>query len=266
MLKLHKLTALFARTITDRIALVNHSWDHYAFIQQLEAKRYPVPIKKDMEKVEGIYVNFPSEITNKIGTIFDDNSPTAFQPLIEKNVIVRKSKKGDIFDTKQQKNPDNFFDFSKSEFTDKGVHGMDTKAYQNPIEFESRIFTQISKDTYKKSLDSFQNLIRANQANLSIVEIQNIRTALYELAKTCDDVVAHQLTWAQSLHHFPDNFIPPIRLPENFSKRDLKPEFQALLEKSEIKVRKISNILYMKKVPENDIKKAIELFEDTDMQ
>jgi len=263
----HKLTPLFSKTAFDRIALINNHWSHFSLIQQIESGSYSLPVVKNVSKIENYYNNFKSPATNKIVKIMEFNGPTTFYPLVEKGVNVHAYNKGEYYDTSSQAQPDNIFDFrNNNSYFDKRIHGMDNKAYENPREFESKIFSALSPQNYIAGIVSLEELIQNNSINLSFKQISNIKIALKELKDTCQDIKAHQIAWAKNLHYFPDKYIPPLRVPENFSTQDLNLHSKLELAKSMEKMEKISCYLFKKQIPENDYKKALELFEDSFIQ
>lgn len=204
-------------------------------------------------------------MTNKITTIYEYNVPTNFLGLVEKGVTVKAFEKGEHLDTFSQAEPDATFDFKGSKFQDQRKHGMDHKAVDKAREYESRIFSQFSKEQYESAMRAFENSMFVNTTvpfDQTIIIIETIE----KLIKTADNLKAHQIVWAENLHHFPKEFIPPLQVPKNFSTENLEPEILKMLQKSEIRMTKISNILWTRKIPENDFKKAIELFYDSEVQ
>lgn len=262
----HKLTPLFAKTAFDRIAIIQNHWNHYSLIQQIEKGNFTPPVLKNVSPISNYYLHFPSDSTNKIDKIFEYNCPTYFYPLTQKGVNVHTYKKGEHLDTASQPVPDNVFDFRNSQYQDKRVHGMDHKAYENPRELDSKIFSNISKKKYMDGLDDLESLIRSNIIDITKTQLNNIQTALTNLKYSCDNINEHQLIWAQNVHYFPKEFIPPMRVPNNFSTQDLRQEFKEHLEFSQERMQKISNYLYAQKVPENDLKKALEYLNDSFIQ
>lgn len=72
----------------------------------------------------------------------------------------------------------------------------------------------------------------ANIIDLTAQQLDNISMALRKLKDNCDNLIEHQQVWAENLHVFPNNYIPPIRVPKNFSVNDLKPHILQELDKS----------------------------------
>lgn len=265
----HKATPLFAKNIYDRIALVNNNWLHFETIQRIEggAFKQNTNIIRNVSPIENYYIHFPAPSSNKIKNILEYNGPTNFFPLVQKGVDVHCFQPGEKLDTKTQTKPDNILDFKNSTFEDKRTHGVDSKAYENPKEFESKIFSQLSKAKYERGIRAMENLITINIIDMTLERYEAIRNALNLLVETCDNLVEHQLVWAANLHHFPDKYIPPIKIPTNFSFADLCPEISLQIKKSEIKMKLISDRLYFLKAPENDLKRSItEYFADSEIQ
>lgn len=63
------------------------------------------------------------------------------------------------------------------------------------------IYSSIEEEIYTKKLHCFK--------------------ALSKLSKICADMNNHQLIWAKYIHLFPNNFIPPIRVPYHSSLKDI---------------------------------------------
>lgn len=90
---------------------------------------------------------------------------------------------------------------------------------------------------------------------------------LFDIKQSANDYERLQEIWAKNLHFFSEDFIPPLRVPDNFSLSNLKPEALNAVGKANIKLRKISDFLFARKVPETaNYKTAIALFEDSVMQ
>lgn len=91
-----------------------------------------------------------------------------------------------------------------------------------------------------------------------------------DLKTSCFNLEEHQKFWANNLHIFPSNWIPPMRLDSNLAIKALKPEFKQMLDIAEIRMNQISNLLYLKKIPQpqnNSMPiEALELFEASEMQ
>ena len=259
----HKLTPLFTRNIYERIAVVNNHWNHYPIVQQIESGAFKPPIQKNVDPIDDYYFSFPSPLSNKINKILEYNGPTNFFPLLQKGVDVHAFQKGEPLDTRTQAEPDDVFNFQKAQFEDKRIHGMDHKAYEDAREVESRIFSQLSTQKYQTSLKHLENLIINNCIDLTPKQLHNIALALDMLSRSCEDIVKHQLIWAEHVHYFPAKYIPPIKIPQNFSLANVTPDFLKAFKKSEWRMQKISDRLYELNAPENDLKKGIQYFEDS---
>jgi len=60
----------------------------------------------------------------------------------------------------------------------------------------------------------------------------------------------HQISWAKSVHLFPQNFIPAMKVPKNFATIDITPEFNNASMQANLEIIKISDYLYFKKIPQ----------------
>lgn len=99
---------------------------------------------------------------------------------------------------------------------------------------------------------------------------KEIQDVLEQLKSTIDDFTKHQMLWAKNLHLFPDDHIPPLKLPQNFSYAQLTPEALNKIRESEIRMKLVSDYLYAKKVPQINHgtfpKEALNLFEESYIQ
>jgi len=71
-------------------------------------------------------------------------------------------------------------------------------------------------DEYQKIITSFQQLL-FNNVPLSSDHQFKIRLGLQQLIDSCDDLELHQSIWAKIVYLFPNQYIPPLRVPKNFS-------------------------------------------------
>ena len=257
----HRLTPVFARTWLDKVALINNHWSHYHLIKQLEKKKR-FPILK-----ETWYQDFSTPETNKISKIMESNVITNFKELLDNGVKIFTYTPGIHLDTYSQKQPDAIFDGHESSKADKRVHGLDQKAEEKPIQGSSKMFSNVKTDKYHRLLDTHYAGMVANTIDMSLENLQQTERALVSLKITCEHFAKHQLVWASNLHLFPDNYIPPLRLPENFATRNLHPNILEALEKSRLRMHRISNILYVRKIdPKSDFAEAARLVEDSEIQ
>jgi hypothetical protein len=52
---------------------------------------------------------------------------------------------------------------------------------------------------------------------LSAEQQLQIKLGLQQLIDSCDNLELHQVIWAEIIYSFPNQYIPPIRVPNNFS-------------------------------------------------
>jgi len=260
----HPFTSFFARNVYDLGALLNNDWSHYQTIQQVERKyRFVTP--------ENLYRNFPTKMPSNKGSniaqLTEQNVLTNFSESVKEGVKVNTYHKTIVANTFSQSQYDMSYDMKKANFTDKRIHGMDQKSSQNPREVNSNMLSGVSIDQYDTILTNFYRSLKTQYASsYSMDQFHILQVGLNSLKDTSEDFGKHQLAWASILHHFPNNSIPPLRLPHNFALRDLTRESLDLLRKSEIRMEKISNLLHVRKVSTKDYKQAIALFEDTEIQ
>jgi hypothetical protein len=88
---------------------------------------------------------------------------------------------------------------------------------------------EISVERYRSTLNRHRHLVEMNSLEINLV--------LDNLVLTCQDFNSHQLIWAQNLHLFPINSLPPLRLPENFNTKLFSQE--ALIELHKLVILKI---------------------------
>lgn len=81
-------TALFSRTLFNRVVLVNDCWQVYPLIQQIKASKFKAPVLRHVPVVDDCYVNFPVTATNKIAKFMEYHEPTNFYPLVQEGVNV----------------------------------------------------------------------------------------------------------------------------------------------------------------------------------
>ena len=176
--------------------------------------------------------------------------------------------KGILLNTQSQSEPDIIINMSSGIFEDKRIHGVDMKAYQKaPREIESRMFSRLSSQDYKDSLMSFEQLIQNNLPNMPLSQYNNVRAALVELGNTCQDQNKHLMTWAKNLHFFPKEFIPPIRVTQNFYTGDLKPYMKENIKDATLGLTKISDKLYARNIPDKycDYGEALNLLNEGEL-
>lgn len=94
---------------------------------------------------------------------------------------------------------------------------------------------------------------------------------MHDLKASCNNFAKHQVIWALGLHLFDKiGFVPPIRVPENFSTRNFTLETLKALEKEGFRMQKISDYLNKKKIPHNKggtfSNEALDLLEDSEIK
>lgn len=256
---LHPMTSLFARNFTDYVASINNNWSHFHIIEQA---------KKAIPYNQQIYENFamPSTNVSKISKVIEHNLITNFNPLKQLGIKVSIFHNNIKRDTSHQARDDILIDTKNSQVIDSRLHGLDQKAVsafqiKDP---SSVIFSQISHIEYGDIITRFEKLL-IQKNNLSLQDIVKTQEVFQQLVETCNDIATHQIIWAKNLHLFPDNSIPPLRVPNNFSMEDFKPEIRESLRQSNFYMQKVSDHLHAKRVP-CDYKKAIEYMDNDFIQ
>lgn len=259
--KYHSCTGLFVKSIFDQIVLLNSNWKH---LHHMQAAKIITPAVSDLYRP--FTEKLPSHKKHFIG-IQEQNLPSNFGPLIQKGVIVEpydqtNPKHNPVYYC--QKNPDTLFDFEKSEFIDKRIHALDQKT-NNPGLGQNKMLSEITPQRYNSTIDRLKKTLKLD--NYLTTEMNNV---LELLVTNCQDFEKHQLIWAKSLHLFPNNLIPPLRLPQNFSYAQLTPQALHQIKLSTSKLKHISDLLYVRKVPEINHgtfpKEALDLFNDSQLQ
>lgn len=262
--KYHSCTALFTKSIYDKIVLLNSNWTHMHHIQVAQN------CQKYIDKPFSMYKNFNQTFSYKktyfIG-IQEENIPSNFESLIQKGVIVEPYDEQNSTHKpvhKIQAQPDIINNFAESSFRDKRCHAMDQKT-NNPGLGNNKLLSEITSQRYESTLMRFQRHFLLHY-NVS----REVEQALNELNETKNNFINHQLIWAKNLHLFPDTFIPPLKLPQNFSYAQLTLEALQSIKISEIRLQKISTSLYQLKIPEINHGKfpneALDLFNGSFLQ
>ena len=260
--KYHSCTALFAKTTYQQIVLLNNSWSH---LKHIQAAKHPIEsIPSDMYKPSKKI--FPLLRKDFMGHQ-EINTPDNFIPLMEKGVKVEPYNSNNIEHKPvyfSQANPDIIYVFKDSQFIEKRSHAFDQKT-NNPGLGNNKVFSEITTQRYNSTIDRFEKHLRSIQP----ITEQVLQT-LTDLKKTSEDPQQHQIIWAKNIHLFPDNFVPPMRIPQNFSYNQFTEEALKKIKAAEIQLKKVSDYLYTKKIPQvnNGIfsKEALDLFEDSFMQ
>lgn len=259
----HPLTGWFTRQLTERIVLVKHHWSHYPIILKAEKAGFVD------SKTYNCYLSFNSTEKNSLREVFEHNLVTNYVPIIRAGALVTSYKK-QLMDTKPQAEPDLVVDLSNASFIDKRVHGLDQKSGRSNLG-SSLIYSHMDPRVYQNKLKVLQSQLFHRNQNLKNAD--EIATAISSLGHSCSNLDLHQLVWAKTVHLFPGGFIPPMRIPTNFSLREAHSDFLHALQLAELKVAKISDYLYFKQIraPINPYTKGVpddvlDLFNDSYMQ
>lgn len=256
---LHPMTGYFTRLFTERIALLRANWSHYPIILRMEKEGFIDHAQYNC------YLNFHTPKTN-FRAFVEHNLLTNYLPLTQHGVVVETYKQQSL-DTQTQSEPDIVFNFKNSSFQDKRVHGLDQKSGTTQLG-SSLIYSNMGKTIYQKKLKTFQAQLGYHTPE-DTIDATQIARALSLLGHSCDLLIQHQIIWAKHVHLFPKGFIPPMRVPHNFSLEDAHPKFLDAITKAELKMTKISNYLYFKPInPHNNglPEEALDLFKDSHMQ
>lgn len=176
---------------------------------------------------------------------------------------VQTYKKHLKLDTAAQAEPDLSFDMSKNTmFLHKRNHGLDQKSTQAPRALASNMFSNVSLDQYDQILTDFNKVLHMTFYDIAPNEMHLMKQGLIHLKNTAHDFKQHQIAFASIVHLYPNNGIPPLRLPHNFALADLTDDSIVLLSKSNIKLNRISDLLYIRKVSRHDTKQAHVLYDE----
>lgn len=264
--KFHSCTSLFTKSLFDRIVLLNNNWGNLNHIQAAQAKTKQLITETSATIYKPFKQTFTYRKKDFIG-IQEENIPSNFSPLIQKGVIVEP-----YDDTKNehkpvhlpQTNPDIVYIFKNGSFIDKRTHAFDQKT-NNPGLGNNKLLSEITPERYKSTIDRYQKFL---SLNMSLTE--EIQEVLQQLKTTINDFTEHQIIWAKNLHLFPDNHIPPLKLPQNFSYTQFTPEALIKIKQAEVRMKHISDYLYVKKIPQVNHgtfpKEALDLFDDSYIQ
>lgn len=243
---------------------MNNSWQHFKTIEKLKAK---------INYGEILYKHFENPFRNqnvKIATMMEHNLLTNFAALKARNVYLYTFDKKRTTDTHNQSCDDIQMDPRESYpfIEDKRTHALDQKA--TPLassipDPSSKILSSMTEKEYSYLIVNFSQLL-LNNFTLTSEQLFEIEKALDALKASSGNLQVHQIIWLETLHLFPDNYIPPIRIPNNFCIDDLLAE---ALNSYHLSVKRFNNIsAYLKKhnVPENDYVKAGEIFDESFIQ
>ena len=257
--RFHSATALFAKSTYDKIVLVNNSWRNMQHIQ----KAGGIPDRTPPNMYLSYKQTFPFKKTHFIG-VQEENLPSNFTHIINEQVRVEPYKPYHQPVYLPQPNPDIIFDFRPGTFNDKRIHALDQKT-NDPGLGKSKILSDITNQRFETTLLRFTNVAR----DLGILNT-SMQHALKELRSCSFDPSKYQLAWAKNLHLFPSNCIPPLRIPKNFNTSQFTKEALLEIKKSEIRMKRVSDYLYFKKVPQtthgNFPQEALDILNDSQMQ
>lgn len=268
--KWHALVPCFAKSIAEKLTVIQNHWSHFNTFEQLESKKKNLNFYKELniyKSCDFFEGKNPNQIA-KISKVVENNLMTNFTYLEEKaEAKILPFNKDIKLDSQSQSNPDVIFDFSESNHTiiDKRKHGMDQKATQSSNEPTSKIYSQMSSKRYNETIHGFFQQMQYN-SSLTTNQTFIIKEILRELVETCNNLQTHQYIWAKHLHHFPNKYIPPLRIPSNICDENFTPEFLIVFERAKRRMEFLSNYFKDHKVGENDLEKACEIFQGSLVQ
>lgn len=264
---LHKGTVFFARTLWEKAFFLNHpnGWSNaFGRIEIIEKKIKASILDSDRY----CYIQFnpiPKNIS-KISAVIENNFLTNFSVLKNNGVKIMPYSKDIKIDICSQAQDDAVLDFSESNYEIKKVIGIDQKAYNNPREGHGKVFSELTDMKYLDLLSSFEQELLSN-VTLTYDQTVNITKTIQLLRQHYNNFEKLQDVWAKGLHHMPEKYIPPLKVPNNFALSDLRSEFVDKINKANLKFHKISDCLFKKNIPENiDYIQASLLFEDSQIQ
>lgn len=270
----HNVTPLFMRSFLERGSFLNlpQGWQKYHnIITYLDSKGFrtePLP--------SNFYQNHKAPSTTSFQKLIEHNLLTNFVPLRNKNVIINNYDNTIILDSKGQECPDAAFDLKKSPFNDTRIIAMDQKSNPSEKGLANHILSNITEAAYTKGIRRYQSeLFYRNSLHNIPLATEEIRQGLELLVKTCNKLEEHQLVWANYVKYFPNDFMPPLKVPSNFCVADLNDNLKVKIPQINAKIERISNYLYKKNIPE--LKKeyhgtyslpeeALDLFQDSYLQ
>lgn len=155
---------------------------------------------------------------------------------------------------------------SKSLFNDKRIHSIDQKSGKTALTCVG--LSEIEKKDYEQKLRQFSAKLLYKYPDLDSQLVYHIMDDLFS---SCDTFQEHQIIWATNLHIFPSGFLPPIKVPNNFSLEDLRPEFIEFVHKARVTIYRISDFLYDQNIPQinpdNPLpEEALNLFSNSEIQ
>lgn len=155
----------------------------------------------------------------------------------------------DIFSN--QKNPDVCQDYSKSSFMYKKGLGIDYKNITGKTVMDGRNQGLIGPyERFGMTYDMYETTLFAISKNAE--ELKPILATLRELAKN-NDWKGQLDLYASNIHKFPEKHLLPLYTKDKIHLDSFTSEVQAKILASKIRLKKMSDILYAKNVPENDL-------------
>jgi hypothetical protein len=137
---------------------------------------------------------------------------------------------------------------------------MDQKSNPGEKSLANHILSNVTEANYIKVIRRYQSdlFYRSSLHNISLAT-EEIRQGLELLIKTCNKLEEHQIIWANYVKYFPNNFMPPLKVPSNFRVADLNDNFKVKILQIHVQFLRVSNYLYKKKnIPE--LKKETQVF------
>lgn len=246
---LHKATVYFSKTAFDYAACINSNW---AFFHSLEKLKVNFPYN------EITYKNTPIPLRTKwpFDKVVEHNLKTNFcswslfgTELLTYQEAVSKGLKRDSY---HQACDDIIIDNRNAHgpIIDRKIRGLDQKAYaaKNIKDASSLVLSNVSVAEYNTILRNHYNLLQSNCTNLSYSDRELLEKTLINLDSYSNIPHKHFDYWLESVHVFPNEFVPPIKVPNNFSILDFSEESLREYNLSREKVEKISAILYKNNV------------------
>lgn len=259
----HPMTSLFARKAIDYGILLNNNWSHFHILEKIKAR---------IHYGEILYKHFDNPYNEKpitISKMLEHNLLTNFAAMANRKVKLSIYDKNLNTDTHNQSADDIQIDprGATPAIIDTRTHGLDQKA--TPLaskipEPSSKIFSAMDPMEYKEVLNTLRQSL-LNNVEISPQQVFNIDNALDALAQSCSNLHTHQIIWLECLHLFPNNFIPPLYIPNNFCLDDLIPEILHLYHERTLIFNKISNKLYEHNIP-NDYEEAANILDGSFIQ
>lgn len=219
-----------------------------------------------------MFIKIPQNYSNKKKHFInhvEDHTSENFQELKANQVTIEP------FDSNKHKNlsdvdypqtePDIVLDARQSPYKVKQILFLDQKT-GHPGTGKNKILSHISIKRYCTTLNQFiLEYQKTNKITLEILEL------IKDLKTSCHDLPTHQIFWAKGLSLFDKlGGVPPIKVPQNYCMRIFTPETLAAIEKEGFKLKRISDRLFLLKVPQNKTgtfsDEALALWDDSEIQ